>query len=190
MKKIILGLLASCLLLAASITPTKAQVSLNVTLGNTWNPPAEYSGVKYYYFPDVDSYYYVPNHKFVYLINGEWVFRSNLPDRYRGYDIRRGYKVAVDRPQAYKYYNEDRARYAHYKGVSQKEVIVRDNYRVINRTKVINNTRYIKSKPRVITKTRYIKSKPRVITKTKYVNVHKDAHRGGNNGQHKGHDKH
>jgi hypothetical protein len=202
MKKIILGMLASLVVLTASTVETKAQVNLSIQIG-AWNPPSEYAGTNYYFLPDVDSYYYVPTHQYVYLEGSRWVFRNSLPARYASYDIRSGYKVAVNRPRAYTYYNVDRNRYARYRGT--RNVIVRDHYhtRVINNTKVINRTRYVKSKPRVvtrtkvvnhyvkakpkvITRTRVVKSKPRVVTRTKHVNVqHK-----GNNGHHTGHDKH
>jgi hypothetical protein len=125
MKKLILGMLASCFILAASVTELKAQVSLNVNIG-TWTPPPTYSDVEYYYLPDVESYYYAPKHQYVYLDRGNWVFRNSLPARYRGYNINNGYKVAVDRPQAYRYFSTDRSRYAQYKG-SKKQVIVRGN---------------------------------------------------------------
>jgi hypothetical protein len=125
MKKLILGMLASCFILAASVTQSKAQVSLNVNIG-TWTPPPAYSDVEYYYLPDVESYYYAPRHQYVYLDRGNWVFRNSLPDRYRGYNINNGYKVAVDRPQAYRYFNTDRSRYAQYRG-SNRQVIVRGN---------------------------------------------------------------
>ena len=118
-------MLASFFILATSVTQSKAQVSLNVNIG-TWTPPPTYSDVEYYYLPDVESYYYAPKHQYVYLERGNWVFRNSLPARYRGYNINNGYKVAVDRPQAYRYFSTDRTHYAQYKG-SKKQVIVRGN---------------------------------------------------------------
>jgi len=139
MKKILLGMLAGCFILAASVTPSKAQVHINVNLG-VWNPPAEYSSVNYYYLPDVESYYYVPTHQYVYLDGGRWVFRSALPGRYRAYNIQTGYKVAVNRPRPYTYFNDDRVRYANYRGTRDRQVIIRDHYntRVVNHTRVID----------------------------------------------------
>jgi hypothetical protein len=115
MKKLILGMFASCLILAASVNQAKAQISVNLNIGN-WSPPAEYSDVEYYYLPDVESYYYAPKRQFVYQENNQWVFRNTLPARYSSYRLDNGYKVAVNRPQAYKYYNTDRTRYAKFKG--------------------------------------------------------------------------
>jgi hypothetical protein len=137
MKKLILGMFASCLILAASVNQAKAQISVNV---NLWTPPAEYSDVEYYYLPDVESYYYAPKHQYVYLENNNWVFRNSLPSRYNGYNINNGYKVAVNRPQAYKYFTTDRTRYAKFKG-SKNQVVVRGNsYNAHN--KVVNKKVY------------------------------------------------
>ncbi|MEO7212518.1 hypothetical protein [Mucilaginibacter sp.] len=146
MKKIILGMLASCFLLAASVTQTKAQVSLNVNIG-TWTPPVEYSNVEYVYLPDVESYYYVPKHQYVYMDGGQWVFRNALPTRYSNYNINNGYKVIVNRPQAYRYFTTDRTRYAKYKG-SNKQVVVRGNsYAAHNKNYVRKNVKVYNGNP-------------------------------------------
>jgi uncharacterized membrane protein YgcG len=127
MKKIILNLLAAFFLLAVSSTATRAQVSVGVHVG-LWTPPPEYASVNYYYLPDVESYYYVPTHQYVYLDGGSWVFRASLPSRYSDYDISSGYKVAVDRPRAYRYFHHDRDAYRGYRGV-RGGTIMRDHYR-------------------------------------------------------------
>jgi uncharacterized protein YfdQ (DUF2303 family) len=122
--------------------------------------------------PDVESYYYVPKHQYVYLDGGQWVFRNTLPTRYSGYNINNGYKVAVNRPRAYRYYTTDRTRYAKYKGTHDRQVIVRDNYRtrVVNRpTRVVNRTHYV--------------NKPGHYSHTKVVKVkHYKSNGHGNNG--------
>ena len=172
-------MLASCFILAASVTQSKAQVSVNLNVG-TWNPPAEYGDASYYYLPDVNSYYYVPTHQYVYLSGNNWVWRNTLPPRYSYYNINDGYKVAVYRPRPYRYYYSDRNRYARYRGV--RNVIVRDRYyhprtRVINRTtyvnrptRVINRTRYVNRPARVVNRTHYVNRPARVVNRTRYVN--------------------
>jgi hypothetical protein len=169
MKKLIFGMLAGCFVLAASVTKVNAQVSVNVNVG-LWNPPAEYAGVNYYYLPDVESYYYVPTHQYVYLDGGTWVRRAALPPRYRSYNIATGYKVAVNRPRPYTYFAHDRDTYARYRGT--RNVIVRDNYhtRVVNRTHVVNRTTVVNRHPRPHT---------RVVKRTRVVD-----HRVHNNGHH------
>ncbi|HVW97553.1 MAG TPA: hypothetical protein VHA56_16385 [Mucilaginibacter sp.] len=136
MKKFILNLLAAALLLTVSNAETKAQISVGVSVG-IWTPPPEYASVNYYYLPDIESYYYVPTHQYVYLSGGRWIFRRSLPPRYRYYDIRTGYKVAVNRPRPYRYFSHDRAAYSHFRG-RRDGVIVRDHYR----TRVINRNHY------------------------------------------------
>jgi hypothetical protein len=185
MKKIILGMLACCFILAASVSQSKAQVSVSLNVGN-WTPPTEYEDVNYYYLPDVDSYYYVPTHQYIYQSGGRWVFRNSLPPRYGSYNINNGYKIAVNRERAYRYYDYDRRHYGRYRGASANQVIVRDNYRtrvinrpvrVVNRTRVINrpvrvvnHTRYVNRPARVVHRTRYVNRPARVVNRTRYVN--------------------
>jgi len=101
---------------------TEAQVRLNVNINSQpeWGPVG-YERVEYYYLPDIESYYYVPRHQFVYFSNGRWVFSSSLPSRYRNYDLYSGYKVVVNRPDAYRYYDQDRVRYDKYRNYYGKQ---------------------------------------------------------------------
>jgi len=124
MKKLLFSL-PVCLLLAVSTPKANAQVSVSVGI---WTPPPAYASVNYYYLPDVEAYYYVPTHQYVYLDGGGWVHRAYLPPRYASYNIATGYKVAVDRPHPYRYFYRDRRMYGHYRG-TPGGVIVRDHYR-------------------------------------------------------------
>ena len=136
MKKLILGVFASLFILAASVNTAKAQISVNLNIGS-WTPPAEYSNVNYYYLPDVESYYYAPKRQFIYLDGGRWVWRSSLPARYSDYRLDNGYKVAVNRPRAYTYFETDRVRYAKYKGSNKKVVIRGNSYNTHNKVKYV-----------------------------------------------------
>lgn len=138
-----LGVLAGVIGLASLATQTKAQVSLNVNIC-TWNPPATYADASYYYLPDVNSYYYVPTHQYIYMDGGNWVWRRSLPTQYNYYNINNGYKVAMYRDRPYRYFETDRVRYARYRGV--KNVIVRDRFYRPGR--VVNNVTYIDRGPR------------------------------------------
>jgi len=93
-------------------TEAQVRVGVNINIGDqpSWRAPG-YDYVEYYYLPDIQSYYYVPRHQFVYLSGGRWIFSASLPARYRGYDLHNGYKVVVNRPNAYRYYEQDRVRY-------------------------------------------------------------------------------
>lgn len=114
MKKTILAL---AIVIAASMTAqtVQAQVRIGVNINIGQQPAWRLSGydyVEYYYLPDIECYYYVPKRQFIYMSDGRWVFSASLPYRYRNYNLYSGYKVVVNRPNAYRYYNEDRRRYA------------------------------------------------------------------------------
>src|ERR1700722_15363691 len=80
---------------------TFAQVSLQVNIGlqPVWGPVG-YDHVEYYYMPDIDAYYYVPGHQYIYFEGGRWVFAAALPPRLN-YDVYKGYKVVINDPKPY-----------------------------------------------------------------------------------------
>ena len=79
-----------------TVTTVQAQVSINVNIGKnpSWGLPG-YSGIRYYYLPDVEAYYDIQAARFIYYERGLWVHRTYLPSRYRHYDLKRGYKVVI-----------------------------------------------------------------------------------------------
>jgi len=125
MKKIIL---ATALFTAALITvnKTEAQVrfNLNVNIGSqpVWGPVG-YDHVEYYYLPDIEAYYYVPRHQFVYLSGNRWIFSTSLPYRYRNYDLYSGYKVVINEPRPYMHFDRDRSQYGRYRGDRGQQII-------------------------------------------------------------------
>jgi hypothetical protein len=95
----------------------QAQVSVRFNIGiqPQW-APVGYEDTRYYYLPDVESYYDVDNSMFIYYEGNSWVHRSYLPSRYRNYDLYGGYKVGMSGYHGNTpYYNhqEYRDRYAH-----------------------------------------------------------------------------
>jgi len=92
---------------------TFAQVSFRVNIASqpVWGPVG-YDHVEYYYLPDIDAYYYVPKHRYVYMENGNWISRSNLPARYRGHDMYNTRKVVVNDPKPYMHHQDYRSKYA------------------------------------------------------------------------------
>ncbi len=127
MKKIILcGFL---FIAAATFKQADAQVRVNVNVNIGSQPswgPVGYDYVQYYYLPDIDAYYYVPRHQFVYLSGGRWIFSASLPPAYRSYDLYSGYKVVINEPRAYQYYSTHRVKYKGYKG-NRGQVIIRNS---------------------------------------------------------------
>src|SRR5262249_32285791 len=100
MKKIFVAsvlLVASLAFVQRSDAQVRVGVQINIGDQPAWRP-AGYDYVEYYYLPDIETYYYVPRHQFVYLSNGRWVFSASLPVWYRDYDLYSGYKVVVNRP--------------------------------------------------------------------------------------------
>lgn len=91
---------------------TFAQVTFKVNIGTQpiWGPVG-YDHVDYYYLPEIEAYYYVPRHKYVYMENGNWISRSNLPPRYRNYDLYNSRKVVINEPKPYLRHQDYRAKY-------------------------------------------------------------------------------
>jgi hypothetical protein len=122
MKKL---LVAFTLIMAAFVFKAEAQVRVNVgvNIGDQpdWGPPG-YDYVDYYYFPDMDIYYNVPQRNYVYFDNGRWAFSASLPSRYRGYDMYHSYKVVINEPRPYLRNDYYRSRYYSYRGRRDQEI--------------------------------------------------------------------
>ncbi len=126
MKKIILT--AAIVLGFLSIKPAAAQIHLSINIGSQpdWGPTG-YDHADYYYMPDIDSYYDVSTHEYIYYDNSnQWVRRASLPDRYRNYDIYHSYKVVVNEQKPWTRGDAYRNKYAAYKG-RHDQVVIRDS---------------------------------------------------------------
>jgi len=128
MKKIILtaAILLSCL----SVKIASAQISLSINIGSQpdWGPVG-YDHADYYYLPDVDSYYDVNAHQYVYLNNNVWVHGATLPPRYGNYDVYHSYKVVVNQRNPWVHNDVIRKKYVTYKG-RRDQTIIRDSKEV------------------------------------------------------------
>jgi len=102
-------------------------VSLGVNIGSqpSWGPIG-YDHADYYYLPDINTYYSVPTHQYVYYQNNRWIRTVNLPATYRNYDLYRGYKVVINERDPWLRDNIYRTRYANYKG-RHDQLIIRDS---------------------------------------------------------------
>ncbi|QNN44541.1 hypothetical protein [Pedobacter roseus] len=100
-------------IVALTSNQSNAQVSINLNIGAqpAW-VPAGYQSVDYYYLPEVQSYYYVPQRQFVYLNGNRWTRSRYLPARYRGYDLHHGRKIVMYGNNPYRNYNSHRVTYA------------------------------------------------------------------------------
>ena len=118
MKKILVCLVfITCATATFKKADAQIRFNLNVNIGSqpTWGPVG-YDHVDYYYLPDIEAYYYVPRHQFIYMSGGRWVFSSSLPPQYRNYDLYSGYKVVMNEPRPYMHFDRDRDRYSRYRG--------------------------------------------------------------------------
>ncbi|RYD94115.1 MAG: hypothetical protein EOP54_18075 [Sphingobacteriales bacterium] len=125
MKKLILT--AAIALSVFSIQKASAQISLNINIGNqpVWGPVG-YDHVDYYYLPDIDAYYDVPQRQYVVYENNVWVHRAALPPRYSNYNPYKSYKVVVNERDPWVRHTVIRDRYVSYKG-RPSQVIIRDS---------------------------------------------------------------
>jgi hypothetical protein len=125
MKKIIItaAIFFSCI----AYQSAQAQISVNINIGSqpAWGPVG-YDQADYYYMPDIDTYYDVPAHQYVYLENNSWVRRRSLPSRYSNYNLYNGYKVVVNEPQPWTRATVYRTKYANYRGRTG-QTIIRDS---------------------------------------------------------------
>ena len=106
----------------------KAQLSVHVNLGvqPVWGPTG-YDYVNYYYIPDIDAYYDVPNRRYTYFEDGQWVTRMSLPPRYRDFDLYGAHKVVINERSPWMHNDRYRTQYAGYRGQHDQEVI-RDSH--------------------------------------------------------------
>ena len=124
MKKYLLTILVVTAFFFSSDLTSQVRVNLNVNLGvrPTWGLPGNYSG-DYYYLPEIDSYYDIPRHQFIYFDGFGWVFASALPYQFRDYDLYNGYKVVINEPRPYLNNQMYRQRYSRYYNTYQRPVI-------------------------------------------------------------------
>lgn len=126
MKKLSRLLIGSVFCLIIAHAHAQVQVNVNVGTQPEWGPTG-YDRVDYYYLPDIETYYYVPRHQFIYLDGGRWIFAASLPARCSDYDLYRGYKVVINEPQPWMRHNVYRARYVQYRECYGRQPVLRDH---------------------------------------------------------------
>ena len=128
MKKLIFTavILVSCLTFKNANAQIHFSVGVNIGSQPDWGPVG-YDRAAYYYIPDVDGYYDVSAHQYIYLENNVWVHRQYLPYRYRNYDLYHGYKVVINDRDPWLRNSNYRARYAGFRG-RHDQTIIRDSH--------------------------------------------------------------
>lgn len=113
MKKLII--LSALVISSLVYSSAKAQVRFNVNI-NIGNQPVwvnNNNAADYYYIPDIDCYYSVPERVYVYHEGNYWRKSAYLPSRYRNYDFRNKRVISIkgqDKP--YLHHEENRRSYA------------------------------------------------------------------------------
>jgi hypothetical protein len=128
MKKIIFC--AAILLSFLAYKPANAQIKISLGLNIGSQPdwgPVGYDHADYYYMPDIDSYYDVSAHQYVYMQNNSWIHANTLPAKYSNYDLYNGYKVVVNQRNPWQNQASIRAKYANYKG-RRGQAVIRDSH--------------------------------------------------------------
>lgn len=128
MKKVMLCVVI--FLGAASFTSASAQIKANPSSNNSSQPswgPRGYDYVEYYYLPDIEVYYHVPSHQFIYRLGKNWVSSSSLPSEHSNYDLYSGYKVVINEEKAYLNFEQHKVKYARLKGTHGKPLLFRKN---------------------------------------------------------------
>ena len=100
----------------------RVNLGFNVDRQPVWGPTG-YDHVEYYYLPDIDAYYNVPQRRFYTHEGGRWIGRSSLPSRYRNFDLYNSYKVVVNEPTPYRNHEKYRDQYASFKGRHDQQAI-------------------------------------------------------------------
>ena|ERR1700761_4289906 len=129
MKKILFT--AAIIFAGLTVKQADAQVHFNVGINIGAQPewgPVGYDHADYYYMPDIDAYYDVPAHQYVYYENNVWVHNRVLPERYH-FDRYHSYKVVVNQRNPWEHHEVIRARYANYRG-RRDQAIIRESHDV------------------------------------------------------------
>ncbi len=115
---LIMAVLLSC------IAAAQVRVTLNINTDRqpVWGPTG-YDHVEYYYLPDIDVYYNVPRHRFIYFEEGRWLDRTSLPPRYKNFDLYNSYKVVVNEPSPYRNNATYQTKYRAYVGRHDQQTI-------------------------------------------------------------------
>jgi hypothetical protein len=127
MKKLLLLLVIALGLTSTQIAQSQIRINANINIGNQplWGPVG-YDYVDYYYMPDIDVYYHVPERRFIYLDGGRWIFAAALPARYRGYNLYASPKIVINEPRPYLRADVYRVKYKNWKG--PKQIVIRDSH--------------------------------------------------------------
>jgi hypothetical protein len=126
MKKLILLLVFLVSYLTIETASAQAIIKDNIARQPIWGPVG-YKYVKYYYLPDIQTYYDVRKEKFIFSENGVWKIRRALPGKYFGFNLYNARIVVVNKPKPYLHYT-DKINKRILTDNNQKQQIIRDSH--------------------------------------------------------------
>jgi hypothetical protein len=97
-------------------------IGVNINDQPVWGPEG-YDHAEYYYIPEIDSYYSVSEHQYIYRDGPAWRHGATLPSTYSGYDPYYSYKVVINENNPYQNHESHRAKYGMFKGKKDQPVI-------------------------------------------------------------------
>jgi len=100
--------------------------SVNISDQPVWGPEG-YDHAEYYYIPDIDSYYSVSEHQYIFRDGSRWIHGATLPSTYNGYDPYHSYKVVINEKEPYQNHDSHQAKYVTFKGKKDQPVIRESN---------------------------------------------------------------
>lgn len=107
---------------AASFLNAQINLNFNVDKQPVWGPIG-HDYVEYYYLPDIEAYYDVPQHRYYYYNNGVWIHSTNLPSRYNNFDYYNSYKVVINEREPWRNHKTYKKKYSSYKGRHDQKLI-------------------------------------------------------------------
>ena len=118
----LLVLIAAVLLSSAVDAQLRINLGFNVDRQPIWGPVG-YDHAEYYYLPDIEAYYSVPQHMYYYQERGRWIGRSSLPSRYRNFDLYNAHKEVINERTPWRNHAMYRDKYASFKGQHDQQPI-------------------------------------------------------------------
>jgi len=100
----------------------RGNLGVNINDQPVWGPEG-YDRADYYYIPDIDSYYSVSEHQYIYRDGSSWRHDATLPNTYSGYDPYYSYKVVINEATPYQNHDSHQAKYGMFKGKKDQPVI-------------------------------------------------------------------
>ena len=89
--------------------------------------PSYYNGTRYYYFPDIETYYDIYNREFIYLNRAQWIYSPYLPLIYPDFNLNNSFVVVVN-SNIYQPWMHHQYYVSHFPGYYYRDYYDRSNF--------------------------------------------------------------